>query len=341
MRLRWAEGRETILHRQPITGGPMIARIGIVLGFLICLTACSPLGDWSAGPNACAPERVAEIPVRIVHGAALVPVRVDGTEAEMMLDTAASTLLSEEVAARLGLAEDTSRKTWITSIGGVTIARHVRVRSLEIGGQTSASLNLPVARAGHKFKEPPLFAGILGADQLSKFDIELNLPRGRVTFWRVAHCAGDFVRWNEPHYAIPLTRDYQNHMIAAARIDGHDVNAYVDWGASATTVLSWFSANLGITPEMLASEPLIASIGVDQKRLPTRVHRFETLQIGTEVIRGPRLLIANLSFHEVGMLLGLNFARGRRIWLSYATRQMFVAPPARRNEQRPPADASR
>jgi hypothetical protein len=82
-----------------------------------------------------------------------------------------------------------------------------------------------------------------------------------------------------------------------------------------------------VTPEMLESDRLTGTLGLDQSRLPTRVHRFDVLRIGAEVIRDPRLFVADLRLNEVGMSLGANFVRRRRIWLSYATLQMFVVPP--------------
>jgi predicted aspartyl protease len=313
----------------------MTRRACIGLGLVALLAACAH------DPNDCYLERAAEMPVRMASGAILVPVRIDGTATEMMLDTgASSSLLSEEAAPRLGLAED-NRQTLITGVGGAAVSRHARVRSLEVGGQTWTSLSLPIVRLAHKFTGAPLPAGILGADRLSEFDVELDFPHGQMRLWHVAHCGGDFVRWSLPHYVVPLARHSQNQMIAPAEINGHKVTALVDWGAAGTTVTGWFTTSLGVTPEMLASDRLIATSGLDQSRLPTRVHRFEELRIGAEVFRHPTLFVADLHLHDVGMTLGANFVRRRRIWLSYATRQMFVVPPSKTDESPPVASTHR
>ncbi len=315
----------------------MTLRASVGLGLITFLAACASLSDLVTGPGACTLARVAEMPARIVGGAILVPVRIDGTAAEMMLDTGAtSSLLSDEATPRLALPEDSGHRTLISGQGGVTLSRHARVRSLEVGGRTWSSLSLPVVRLVHNFKDAPLVAGILGGDRLSEFDVELDLPNGRMSLWHVAHCGGDFIRWNVPHYAIPLTRHYQNQMIAPVQINGRDATALVDWGASRTTVSGWFAAKLGVTPERLASDRLITSRGLDQNQLTTRIHRFDEVRIGPEILRGVAFLVADMHV-EVGMTLGASFARRRRIWLSYATRQMFVAPPRKMEES--PADS--
>lgn len=279
-------------------------------------------------PATCVTERTAEIPARMSSGVILVPARIDGTDVESMLDTGASrSSLSDAAAPRLALPEDAGQQTVIVGVGGVTISRHAKVRSLEVGGQMWTSLSLTIVRLAQNFNDAPLVAGILGADRLSEFDVELDIPHGHMTLWRVAHCGGDFVRWNSPHYVVPLTRRYENQMIAPAEVNGQKVTAIVDWGATRTSVTGWFAARLGVTPEMLESDRLTGTLGLDQSRLPTRVHRFDVLRIGAEVIRDPRLFVADLRLNEVGMSLGANFVRRRRIWLSYATLQMFVVPP--------------
>jgi hypothetical protein len=57
-----------------------------------------------------------------------------------------------------------------------------------------------------------------------------------------------------------------------------------------------------------------------------RLHRFAELRIGPDVSRDPRLWVASAHVVPiVDMLLGVDWLRSRRVWLSYATRQFFVA----------------
>jgi hypothetical protein len=48
------------------------------------------------------------------------------------------------------------------------------------------------------------------------------------------------------------------------------------------------------------------------------------MQIGPEVFREVVIGVAPLSIVNADMLLGMDFAMSRRIWLSFRSRQMFV-----------------
>ena len=59
-----------------------------------------------------------------------------------------------------------------------------------------------------------------------------------------------------------------------------------------------------------------------------RHHRFAELRVGPDTTRDPMLWIARVNVVPiVDMLLGADWLRSRRVWLSFATRQVFVAEP--------------
>jgi predicted aspartyl protease len=300
---------------------------------LTSLTACatapeSTADTGTASGGTCKLERVAEMPVRFVEGAILVSGHINQTQVQMQLDTGATTsMLDEDVATRLALPADPYRRTTLHGTGGEIVSHNTLVRSFEVGGQEWQSMSIATGHLAGKFHETPPVAGLLGGDRLSSFDLELDVPNGRMTLWSVAHCEGDFVRWNVPHYAIPLARHSPNRMVAQVDIDAHPVEALVDWGARSTTITDSVAAGVGVTPDMLASDRSGRSWGVDQTQTSVRLHRFSALRVGRETFHNIGLPVADLRVQEVGMLLGADYVRSRRIWLSYATRQMFIVPP--------------
>jgi hypothetical protein len=57
-----------------------------------------------------------------------------------------------------------------------------------------------------------------------------------------------------------------------------------------------------------------------------RRHRFAELRVGSETTRDPTLWVAPVHVVPVvDMLLGADWLGARHVWLSFATRQMFVA----------------
>jgi predicted aspartyl protease len=298
-------------------------------GLLACLSACASQPTTGPAAESCSMERVADMPARVANGAILVPVLINRSKLEMQIDTGASTSMIDQImAVRLGLPSDAHRRTTLHGIGGQVETQNTVVRSLEVGGQEWQSLSLATGHLATEFHDGSQVAGLLGADRLSSFDVELDIPRGRMTLWQVAHCGGDFALSGVPHFVVPLSRHPPNRMVVQVAIDGHPVEALIDWGAKATTVTDAAAAGVGITPAMLAGDRAGKSWGVDRNENLVRLHRFDSFQVGGETLHAVGIGVADLHVQEVGMLLGADYASHRRIWLSYATRQMFVVPRA-------------
>ena len=99
-------------------------------------------------------------------------------------------------------------------------------------------------------------------------------------------------------------------------------------GASASLITAPGMFRLGMTPELLARDPRGNGSGVGPASVPMHLHRFAELRIGPDAIRDPPLWVASVHVVPiVDMLLGVDWLRSRHIWLSYATKQVFVAAP--------------
>jgi predicted aspartyl protease len=309
-------------------------RLGL-LCLLAVLTSCATTRGQDADSLTCKLEPVAEMPVRFVGGAILVAGHINQVPVQLQLDTGATTsMLDEDAVARLALPADPHRRSTLHGIGGSIESQNTLVRSFEIGDQEWQSLSIATGHLAGKFHEVRLVAGLLGADRLSSFDIELDIPAGKMTLWNVAHCEGNFVPWRLPHYVVPLQRHSPNRMVAKVEVDSHPVEALVDWGARSTTMTAAVAEGVGVTPDMLASDRSGTNWGIDQTQNVVRLHKFGELKVGREIFHNIGLPVADLRLREVGMLLGADYVRTRRVWLSYATRQMFIVPP---NFAKPPA----
>jgi predicted aspartyl protease len=248
------------------------ARFGFIC-LLASLTACMKAPD-PVKQTACTVDRVAEMPVRVVDGAILVPGQIDQAPVQMQIDTGAtSSMMDETTAARLALPSDAHRRTTLHGIGGQVQTQNTLVESLKIGGQEWQSLSLATGHLATAFHESIPVAGLLGADRLAVFDIELDVPHGRMTLWTVAHCAGDFALQGVPHYAVPLAWHSPNRLVARVEVDGHPVEALIDWGAKSTTITETAATAIGITPAMLAGDRSGTNWGIDRNEAVVRSSR--------------------------------------------------------------------
>jgi predicted aspartyl protease len=295
---------------------------------LLCLAACT--SPAPAPQAACTVEKVADLPTRQVLGAVLVPAAVNQTAVQMQVDTGASTSsITPAMAMALRLPPDATHRSTVIGVGGQIVTRNTLVANFEVGRQVwpeQSFVTAPLARAYH---EAQPVAGLLGANYLSDFDVELDLPHGRMTLWQVQGCAGDFTWADVPHFSVKLRRYAPARMVASVEIDGHALPALIDWGANTTVLKQTTAVQLGVTPEALAVDPTGHSHGADGNDIEYRVHRFPEIRIGNGVFHQVRVEVAPIQLLDADMLLGLDFARTRRLWLSYATGQMFVALPPR------------
>jgi Aspartyl protease len=94
-----------------------------------------------------------------------------------------------------------------------------------------------------------------------------------------------------------------------------------------TVLTETAAARIGVTPAMLQADRLERGHETGGNGVGIHMHRFAEFRIGPDVFRNVPIAVAPIPTH-VDMLLGLDYARTRDIWLSYSTRQLFVALPA-------------
>lgn len=301
------------------------------LSAALLLAACSTptLDDPPAQPihqAACKVERAIDLPARYVQGAILVPARIDNHLVQLQVDTGSMTsMLTPEASVSLGLPDDPHRSSTLHGVGGAITTRNVIVHSFDVGGRVWQSESISTGHLARKFQETPPVAGLLGVDRLGIFDLELDLPNHRMTLWEVSNCSGDFVPWQQPHDVMPLMNYGRRQMVTTVRFGGVPVPALIDWGARGTVMTVETAGRLGVSDAQLAGDPATSSHGIDQNEIPVRVHPFSDVHVGAQIFPTVRIQVGELKLTGVGMLLGVDYASVRHVWLSYNSLQMFVA----------------
>jgi hypothetical protein len=299
---------------------------------LFALLVCV-LASIAPAQAACRVELMSTVPIDLVDGHILVAVQVNDVDAAFIVDTGAErTLMGDDVVRRLGLERDGWVASTVLGLGGYQQRPNALPRSLRLGdvtlrrrtvtGDTSVTVGpLPMT----ELKGRPI-AGLLGRDFLSPFDLDIDLPGGRMLLYDVRGCATGFLPWTTPYAAIPATAPIGAALVLQVLVDGRPLRALLDTGASASLIAAPGMFRLGLTPEMLARDPVGNGAGVGPAPVYMRHHRFAELRVGPEKTREPMLWVSPVHVVPiVDMLLGADWLRSRRVWLSFATRQIFVA----------------
>jgi hypothetical protein len=290
------------------------------------------------GANAaCDTARQVEVPVRIVASVPVVDVQVNDATLPFVLDTGAQrSLVTEATVQRAALRLDDWAETTVKGISGYERHRNADPASLALGGialrrrTLAGDSTLTVGPLPQSTLAEHSVAGLLGADFLAAFDLDLDLPRGRLALYHVTGCTAQSLEqslpWPAGHESIGASAPIRDVLTFPVELDGITLRTEIDTGSSIALLTTSGIDRMGLSAEMLANDPGGAVSGVGRFAVAMHHHRFGALQIGGQRIAAPTVWAARVHVLPiVDLLLGGDWLRGRRVWFSYATSQIFVA----------------
>jgi predicted aspartyl protease len=313
---------------------PRLTAIALVVTALLSVPSISIARAAETGPEPCGLTRAAELPLIGDRSLMFVEARIDGSPVTMIVDTGAQwTGITPETVKRLQLPPDSSHGGLHRGVASFSNSINAVARSFEIGGIKIEGRSISVIPLAPGVAVSPPFAGLLGADFLYQFDLDIDLPHRTLTLYRHAGdrnagCRTGVPPWGVAVAAIPMVKSATNRLNLAASVDGHPFRAIVDTGASISLITRPNALRAGVTAEMLEQDPLVPSHGLGTEAFITRRHVFGEVQIGPERFKRHTMLVGGTLLGGGDMLLGLDYLESRRLWLSYTMRQMFIAAPA-------------
>ena len=301
------------------------ARLGIVCLLLLALSACSP------NPINCDLVVVAQMPLELRNHLLVVPAGIGGKWVTLLVDTGAErTVLNGDIVTRLGLARDEKTVTRSSGVGGVFTANDAIIPGLVLGG-----VRFPITRlsVGQLRFGPGLAAdGLLGSDILLAFDLDIDVPGHTLTLYRPRQCPNVEPPWHEPFAEVSGVKALRDRLLIPLELDGMRGMGILDTGAQATTIGVRMAERLGLTKEAMASDQIVQHHGAGPGSQEGRLHRFRLLQIGPAAAPDPLLSVLPVDAGVGDALVGEDFINGRRIWLSFQSRAVFIATSVRKPE---------
>ncbi len=292
-----------------------------------CLSALSVARQAAA--EDCRPQRRAELAVTPAGNVPLATLNINGAATTFLLDTGAErTILTAAAAKRLRIEPHYEYPRRMQSLHGAVSSGDARLRTVELGGMRLDDFRILVASVTLPSLAGRSIDGLLGADFLNGFEVDLDLPHSRLTLYEKASCAMAAPPWTQPFIRIAVNRSLHDRLFFPVSLDGRRLAALVDTGAQLTALDAESAAQLGIRPADLARDPVAKLRGVASEVVMSRAHRFSRLDIGGEVVRDLVIVVTRLGLQDADLVLGADFLRNRRIWLSYGSHQIFLAHPS-------------
>ncbi|HYZ64859.1 MAG TPA: retroviral-like aspartic protease family protein [Acetobacteraceae bacterium] len=260
------------------------------------------------------------------RGLVFVSAKINGAPATLVLDTGADrSIITREAAARLKV---TDRYDFARPING--IARTIASGDARLGSLTLNGFSLPYPRilvgpvslGSQGGVEPD---GLLGADLLGDFDVELDVPHRQLRLYDRLECETLRPPWPGPYTTIQTTRGLGRHPFFPIQVDGHALSAVLDSGATRSFVAAQAAARVGVGPAALARDPSSKTRGAGGEEVAVSLHRFRQFTVAGDALAGP-VLVASIALpRDVDAILGLDYLAARRVYLSYGSRRIFIA----------------
>lgn len=302
-------------------------RLLSALAALAALAGCAAPGD-GFDYDSCGVRPRAEIPVEMRGNIPLMQATIKGKPAVFVLDTGSvSVALTDQAVQRFGIQRDPGTVLVGGGVGGQSRSFAGKLEDFRIG-------DLPVP--DHRVSVLPATAGIaasgvdglFGVSILSVFEIDLDLPRQRVTLYAGRLCADTVAPpWAARALVVDASRSQRGRFLVPVELDGRPLTALIDTGAAVSVVADDVAASLGVTPEMLARDPKTRLAGTGPEMVTAAFHRFRSITFAGQTFAAPILVVSRRADPAVDLIIGADYLAHRHLWLSYARRRVFIERP--------------
>ena len=290
------------------------------------------------GEATCQMQEIGELPVT-VGGNVTIDAQVNGQPVRMIVDTgSAGTLLSHPAAAQLGLVLRPIPGLKMYGVGGAENGASARIKEFKVANLVDRNFDMLV-QGPHALGDAQ---GIIGALFLMQADVEFDFPHKMLRLFKPKNCKGDqVVYWGSAYSVVPMVGSSEGRIEVTVLLDGKPTSAQLDTGAGVTTVTPAQAATAGVTltSDGVSKAHLIGGLG--RARVQSYVGVFPTFSFGDETIHNAKIEIADM-FHEdkemeLGsniptaavdfpeMLLGDDFFRSHRVYVSLSQRKVYVS----------------
>jgi hypothetical protein len=213
-----------------------------------------------------------------------------------------------------------------------------------LGGLQDRNATLQVST--HDFTDAP-FVGIIAADYMGRYDVEIDLAGGKLNYFSPDHCDGRVVYWQAPAVAIVPFRLRNSHIEVSATLNDREVRAILDTGAPITVFRADEARRLFDITADTPGNTEIRELAAGQKQF---LRVFQSLGLEGIAVGNPRIIVMpdlvgrydpNNDFvtgtrlrriHDTdssdpALIIGMNVISRLRIYIAFKEGKLYVTPP--------------
>jgi predicted aspartyl protease len=303
-------------------------------------------GMVSAAANAddCKLQRVAALDFT-EDGAIVVPVSLEGTSVQMILDTGSMlSAVDPIVANNLHLIQRRIMQGMAFDVAGESMNYIAIPHDVGLGDMHANNVKLFVwpspLRGGNG-----RIGGLLAADYLRHYDVDIDFGSHKLSLFSQDHCPGKVVYWTSGAVAVvPMHVVNSGHIIVPVKVDEQPFDAVLDTGSTFSFISQETATNkFHLTPD----SPDMTKIGGNKAPGGVPLYRhifknleFEGISIGNPAITifenvgksreaphlGSRISDNNESGGYTDLTLGLNELHHLHLYIAYKEQNLYISP---------------
>ena len=297
---------------------------------LFCLTAVFLFSAQARADNACHFIEQANLPLSYAEKSRTPTVdgEINGNRVKMLLDTGASqTYVMKDEADRQNLNPERIKQQ-TQGVGGLSSIFLVKIKDFAIGEAHAKNLRFPVV----EILGQPGTAGLIGADFLMQYDIELNFADRYVKLFHADHCQErDLAYWDPKAMSVPMEMgEGSKHARVQVKLNGVTLWALIDSGASRSVVDLDAARKLGFSADAPGVKFSGKIVGIGPEKRDSWNMTFDSFAIGDEEIQHPRIAVMEgaetfLGRKPFDMILGRDFLTAHHVMLATSQQQFYFS----------------
>jgi predicted aspartyl protease len=273
----------------------------------------------------CTLTRAAQLPINFDHSRLQVTITINDQPAQLIVDTGATiTSLTKDAAYRLSVQRDTDHSMEIFGAGAtdnhldIGLVAHIDLDQTRLSDRAVAIMAMSNLDRQND--------GLLGADILSKFEVEIDLPQRLLTLWNRGTCANPAPGWASSAQIVEAQIDARHHIQVPVRIEQSQLSLMLDTGAQSLALNTRAAAQAAGDAALQA--PLGDGIAANNQHYSAWYYRFHEVKFAGQTTQDvPAQIFPRSHFDEFDGLLGITpLLQNRHFWLSYATSRVYLAP---------------
>ena len=291
------------------------------------LLALVPATQAAAAEAKCSLRKVAELPVTMAGQQAMLPVKINGVDTFLMVDSGAFySIISQSAATRLGMKPGmTPFGLQVRGVNGQASVQVYVAQDFTLADVTLHKIEFLVG--GREISGEA--AGVLGENFLGGLDVEYDFANGVVRLFKAEACSGaNLSYWSTGKALSILTIEkpedpLHRFIISKASVNGQEIRVMFDTGAGRSVLKRSSAERVGIKVQSEDVEAGGISYGFGRRGLETWISPVSNFAIGGEQIQNTRLRVGNIELDHADMLLGADFFLSHRVYVSNSQHRLY------------------